>query len=66
MLISKSIIENSIDVITKNAKNCSDLAKVERANADELHETARKLEKLGNTLQVDALDLKSELKALPK
>jgi hypothetical protein len=63
---SKSIIENSIAVITKNAENCSDLARIERAGADELHLTAHKHEKMGHALEAGAARLKDELKAIPE
>jgi hypothetical protein len=61
MQIRKALLEKSLEVLLEKAGDCSDLAKAQRASADKQHESAHKLEKMGQALEDDAAELKNEL-----
>jgi hypothetical protein len=68
----KDRLTKSLSDMSEKAEDCSELAKAERGNADEQHETsqvlherARRMEKLGHGLEADVANLKRELDMPP-
>jgi len=59
----KASLQKSLDTLIEKAADCSVLAKAQRASADKQHESAHKMEKLGDALIADAADIKDELNA---
>jgi hypothetical protein len=57
----KASLQKSLDTLIEKAADCSVLAKAQRASADKQHESAHKMEKLGDALIADAADIKDEL-----
>lgn len=57
----KATLERSLNILIEKAADCSVLAKAQRASADKQHESAHKMEKLGEELIADAADIKDEL-----
>jgi hypothetical protein len=57
----KATLEKSLNILIEKAADCSELAKAQRASADKQHESAHKMEKLGEELIADATDIKDEL-----
>jgi hypothetical protein len=44
----KASLQKSLDTLIEKAADCSVLAKAQRASADKQHESAHKIEKLGD------------------
>jgi hypothetical protein len=63
MRTKKASLEKSLDTLIEKAANCSDLAKSQRASADKQHESAHKMEKLGDALMAGAAEIRDELDA---
>jgi uncharacterized damage-inducible protein DinB len=57
----KASLEKSLDILIEKAADCSVLAKAQRASADKQHESAHKMEKLGDALIANAAEIKDEL-----
>ncbi len=55
-----------VEAGVKKADDCFQLAKAERASADQHHDVAAKLIKLGNSLEDDAVTLAGEIELPPK
>jgi hypothetical protein len=58
----KLALEKSVDALGEKVADCAVLAKAQRATADKQHESAYKLEGLGQALKRDVAEIKSELK----
>jgi hypothetical protein len=59
-------LEKSLDDLSEKLADCAVLAKAQRATADKQHESAYKLEGLGQALKRDVADIKSELDGDPE
>jgi hypothetical protein len=54
-------LEKSLDDLSEKVADCAVLAKAQRATADKQHESAYRLEGLGQALERDVAEIKSEL-----
>jgi hypothetical protein len=62
MRTRKAGLEKSLNILVETAADCSELAKAQRASADKQHESAHRMEKLGEELIADAAEIKDELR----
>jgi hypothetical protein len=60
---ARAVTQKSLDDLSDKVADCAVLAKAQRATADKQHESAYKLEGLGQALQRDVAEIQSELDA---
>jgi hypothetical protein len=60
------VLEKSLDALSEKVSDCAVLAKAQRATADKQHESAYKLEGLGQALKRDVAEIKSKLDSDPE
>ena len=63
---ARALTQKSLDDLSEKVADCAVLAKAQRATADKQHESAYKLEGLGQALQRDVAEIRSELDAESK
>jgi hypothetical protein len=57
----KVALAKSLEALSEKVADCSVLAKAQRATADKQHESAHRLEGLGQALKRDLAEIKTEL-----